>query len=113
MASATRVACNEEGDSNGGKSDGYEGDGQAMATRVMAKVKATMTTTAVAVAEVATVKATAMVTAMTVAMTTEQGSAKVAKGKQASAKVNRRSSSVQHNNQPTTKRGVAKVAREK
>jgi hypothetical protein len=27
MASATRVACDEEGDGDGGKSDGYEGDG--------------------------------------------------------------------------------------
>ena len=57
MALATRVACDEEGDGDGVKSDGYEGDRQAMATRVMAKVKATMTTTAVVVAEVATVMA--------------------------------------------------------
>jgi hypothetical protein len=77
----------------------------------MAKVKATMTMSAVAVAEVAT--ATAMVKATAVATTTEWGSAKVAKGKQATAKVNRRSSSAQHNNQPTTKWGMAKVAREK
>jgi hypothetical protein len=27
MASATRLACDEEGDGDGGKSDGYEGDG--------------------------------------------------------------------------------------
>jgi hypothetical protein len=113
MTLMTRVAWDEEGNGNGGKSNGYEGDGQAMATRVMAKVKAMMTTTAVAVAEVATVTATAMVTATAAVMTTEWGSAKVAKGKQATAKVNRRSSSVQHNNQPTTKRGMAKVAREK
>ncbi len=38
MASATRVACDEDGDGDGGKSDGYEGDGRATATRVMAKV---------------------------------------------------------------------------
>jgi hypothetical protein len=50
---------------------------------------------------------------MAAATTTEQGSAKVTKGKQATAKVSRRSSSAQHNNQPTTKRGSAKVAREK
>jgi hypothetical protein len=36
MASATRVACNEEGDGDGGKSDGDEGGGRAMATRAMA-----------------------------------------------------------------------------
>jgi hypothetical protein len=70
-----------------------------------------MTMSAVAVAEVATVMA--MVKRTAAAMTTEWGSAKVAKGKQATAKVNRRSSSAQHNNQPTTKRGMAKVAREK
>jgi hypothetical protein len=109
---ATRVACNKEGNGDGGKSDGYKGDGQARATRVMAKVKATMTTTAVAVAEVATVMATVMVTVTAAATTTERGSAKVAKGKQATSKVNRRGSSTQHNNQPTTKRGMAKVARE-
>jgi hypothetical protein len=57
MASATRVACNEKGNGDGVKSNGYEGDRQATATRVMAKVKATMTTAAVAVAEVATVMA--------------------------------------------------------
>jgi hypothetical protein len=105
MASATRVVCDKEGNGDGGKSNGYEGDGQATATRVMAKVKATMTTTAVAVVEV--------VTATAAATTTERGSAKVAKGKQATAKVNRRSSSAQHNYQPTTKWGMAKVAREK
>jgi hypothetical protein len=32
----TRVACDEEGDGNGGKSNGDEGGGRAMATRVMA-----------------------------------------------------------------------------
>jgi hypothetical protein len=36
MASATRVACDEEGDGDGGKSDGDEGGGRAMATRAMA-----------------------------------------------------------------------------
>jgi hypothetical protein len=113
MALATRVACDKEGNGIGGKSNGYEGDGQATGTRVMAKVKAIMTMTAVAVAEVATVMAMAMLTATAAATTTERGSAKVAKGKQATAKVNRRSSSIQHNNQPTTKRGMAKVAREK
>ncbi len=35
MASATRVACNEEGNGNGGKSNGNEGGGQAMAMRAM------------------------------------------------------------------------------
>jgi hypothetical protein len=111
MASETRVVCNKEGDGNGGKSDGYKGDGRVTATRVMAKVKAMMTTSAVAVVEVAT--AMAMVTATAAVMTTEWGSAKVVKGKQATAKVNSRSSSAQHNNQPTTKQGMAKVAREK
>jgi hypothetical protein len=110
MASTTRVACNEEGNGNNGKSNGYEGDGQAMATSVMAKVKATMTTSAVAVAEMA--MATAMVTVMAAVTTAEWGSAKIVKGKQATAKVNRRSRRAQHNNQPTTKRGMAKVARE-
>jgi hypothetical protein len=36
MALATRVACNEEGDGNGSKSNGNEGGGQAKATRAMA-----------------------------------------------------------------------------
>ncbi len=36
MASATRVACDEEGDGNGGKSDGNEGGGRATVTRAMA-----------------------------------------------------------------------------
>ncbi len=36
MVVATRVACDEEGDGNGGKSDGDEGGGRARATRVMA-----------------------------------------------------------------------------
>ncbi len=36
MASATRVACDEEGDGNGGKSDGDKGGGGATATRAMA-----------------------------------------------------------------------------
>ncbi len=36
MASATRVACEEEGDGNGGKIDGDEGGGQATETRAMA-----------------------------------------------------------------------------
>jgi hypothetical protein len=35
MASATRVACNKEGNGNGGKSNGDKGDGQATATRAM------------------------------------------------------------------------------
>ncbi len=39
MASATRVAYNKEGNDDSGKSDGYEGDGQATATRVMVMVK--------------------------------------------------------------------------
>ncbi len=36
----TRVMCDEEGDGDDYKSDGNEGDGQATAMRVMAKVKA-------------------------------------------------------------------------
>ncbi len=36
MASAMRVACDEEGNGDGGKSDGDEGGGQATATRAMA-----------------------------------------------------------------------------
>ncbi len=35
MALATRVACDEEGDGDGGKSDGNEGGRQATATWVM------------------------------------------------------------------------------
>ncbi len=31
----TRVACDQEGNGNGGKSDGNEGGGRAMATREM------------------------------------------------------------------------------
>ncbi len=36
MALATRVACDKEGDGDGGKSDGNKGGGQATVTRVMA-----------------------------------------------------------------------------
>ncbi len=36
MALATRVACDKEGNGDGGKSNGNEGGGQAMATRAMA-----------------------------------------------------------------------------
>jgi hypothetical protein len=36
MALAMRVACDEEGDGDSGKSDGNEGGGQATATRAMA-----------------------------------------------------------------------------
>jgi hypothetical protein len=35
MALATRVACDKEGNGNGGKSDGNKGGGRAMATRAM------------------------------------------------------------------------------
>jgi hypothetical protein len=46
MALATRVACEEEGDGDGYKSDGNEGDGRSTATRAMvtemAMAKATM-----------------------------------------------------------------------
>ncbi len=35
MASTTRVACDEEGEGDGGKSDGDEGGRRAMATRAM------------------------------------------------------------------------------
>ncbi len=34
MASATRVACDKEGDGDGGKSNGDKGGGQATATRM-------------------------------------------------------------------------------
>ncbi len=56
--------------------------------------------------------ATAMVTVTAAVMTAERESAK-GKGQARYSKVNRRSSSVQHNNQPTTKQGRAKVVREK
>jgi hypothetical protein len=36
MALARRVACDKEGDGNGGKSDGNKGGRQATATRAMA-----------------------------------------------------------------------------
>jgi hypothetical protein len=36
----SRVACDKEGDGNGGKSNGNEGGGQATATRAMAMEKA-------------------------------------------------------------------------
>ncbi len=35
MASATRVACDEDGNGYGGKSDGNKGGGRAMTTRAM------------------------------------------------------------------------------
>ena len=35
MASATRVACDKEGNGDGGKSDGNKGGRQATATRAM------------------------------------------------------------------------------
>ncbi len=35
MASAMRVACDDEGDGNSGKSDGDEGGGQATGMRAM------------------------------------------------------------------------------
>ncbi len=41
MALATRVACDEEGDDDGYKSDGDEGDGRATATRAMVTVMTT------------------------------------------------------------------------
>ncbi len=41
MASATRVACDKEGDGNSGKSSGNKGGRQATATRVMAMATAT------------------------------------------------------------------------
>ncbi len=40
MASATRVACNKEGNGDSGKSHGNERGGRAMATRAMAMEKA-------------------------------------------------------------------------
>jgi hypothetical protein len=40
MSSMMRVACDEEGDGNGGKSDGNKGCGQAMVTMVMVMEKA-------------------------------------------------------------------------
>ena len=36
----SRVACNKEGDGNGGKSNGNKGGGRARATRAMAMEKA-------------------------------------------------------------------------
>ncbi len=39
-ALVTRVACGKEGDGDGSKSDGYEGGGQATATRTMVMEKA-------------------------------------------------------------------------
>ncbi len=36
MASATRMACDKEGDGDGGKSNGDKGGGRATATRAMA-----------------------------------------------------------------------------
>jgi hypothetical protein len=41
MALATRVACDEEGDGDGGKSNGNEGGGQATVMRAMVMEKAT------------------------------------------------------------------------
>jgi hypothetical protein len=41
MALTTRVMCNKEGDGNGGKSNGNEGDRPATAIRAMASTKAT------------------------------------------------------------------------
>ncbi len=41
MASATRVACDEEGDGDGYKSDGDEGDRRATTTRAMATAMTT------------------------------------------------------------------------
>jgi hypothetical protein len=40
MELMARVACDKEGDGNGYKSDGDEGDGQVMATRVLVMAKA-------------------------------------------------------------------------
>ncbi len=40
MASATKVACNKEGNGNGGKSNGNKGGMQATAMRAMAMEKA-------------------------------------------------------------------------
>jgi hypothetical protein len=45
MESATRVACDEEGDGDGCKSDGNEGDGRATAMRAMATAMATVKAT--------------------------------------------------------------------
>jgi hypothetical protein len=42
MASATRVACSEVGNGDGGKSDDNEGGGQTTATRTMVKAMAMM-----------------------------------------------------------------------
>ena len=41
MMLVTRVACDEEGDGDGYKSDGNEGDGRATATRAMVTAMAT------------------------------------------------------------------------
>jgi hypothetical protein len=40
MVSATRVACDQESDGDGGKSNGNDGGGRAMATRAMGTEKA-------------------------------------------------------------------------
>jgi hypothetical protein len=42
MALATRVACNKEGNGNGGKSNDDEGGGQAIATRAMTMATSSM-----------------------------------------------------------------------
>jgi hypothetical protein len=41
MASATRVVCDKDGNNNGSKSNGDEGDGQVTAARAIATMKAT------------------------------------------------------------------------
>jgi hypothetical protein len=41
MTLVTRVACNEEGNGDGYKRDGDEGDGRAMAARAMVTAMAT------------------------------------------------------------------------
>ncbi len=41
IASATRVACDKEGNADGGKSNGNEGDGRATVTWVTAMAKVT------------------------------------------------------------------------
>jgi hypothetical protein len=45
MALATRVVCDEEGDGDGYKSDGNEGDGRVTVTRAMVTVMATVKAT--------------------------------------------------------------------
>jgi hypothetical protein len=65
----------------------------------------------IAVMAAVVAKAMVMGTVTAAATSTERGPTKVAKGKQATEKVKRRSSSAQQYKQPITKQETAKVAR--